>query len=261
MTYPYDLFGLQGKVVAITGAARGIGAETARVLAAAGARVAVLDVLEADGQATAQGICAQGGEAAFWKLDVTSEAEVVRVFADIAERFGSLGILVNNAGIEGPNTPTDQVTLEQWQQVMAVNVTGTFLCTKHAIAHMERVGGGAIVNVSSMYGIAAGPDVPPYHASKAAVRMMAKTDAMLYASKGIRANSVHPGYIRTPMLEHVAQASGQGEALFDYLAAQTPAGKVGQPRDIAAGILYLVSDAARYVTGAELVIDGGYTAR
>ncbi len=221
----------------------------------------MLDVLEADGKATAEGICAQDGEAAFWKLDVTSEAEVARVLGDIAARFGRLDILVNNAGIEGTNEPTHQVTLEQWQQVMAVNVTGTFLCTKHAIAHMERAGGGAIVNVSSMYGIAAGPDVPPYHASKAAVRMMAKTDAMLYAAKGIRANSVHPGYIRTPMLEHVAQVSGQGEALYDYLGSQTPAGKVGQPRDIAAGILYLVSDAGRYVTGAELVIDGGYTAR
>ena len=261
MEYPYQLFDLRGKVAAITGGARGIGAETARMLAAAGAKVAVLDVLEADGQATVERICAEGGEAAFWKLDVTSEDNVNRVFAAIADRFGALTILVNNAGIEGTNEPTHQVTLEQWQQVMAVNVTGTFLCTKHAIPHMERAGGGAIVNVSSMYGIAAGPDVPPYHASKAAVRMMAKTDAMLYAGKGIRANSIHPGYIRTPMLKHVAQVSGQGEALFDYLGAQTPAGKIGQPRDIAAGILYLVSDAARYVTGAELVVDGGYTAR
>ncbi|MBB3015727.1 SDR family NAD(P)-dependent oxidoreductase [Cupriavidus alkaliphilus] len=261
MDYPYDLFGLRGKVAAITGGARGIGAETARMLAAAGARVAVLDVLEADGKATAEAICAAGGEAAFWKLDVTREDEVARVFTEIAERFGGLGILVNNAGIEGPNAPTHELALEQWQQVMAVNVTGTFLCTKHAIAHMERAGGGAIVNVSSMYGIAGGPDVPPYHASKAAVRMMAKTDALLYAGKNIRANSIHPGFIRTPMLEHVAQASGQGEGLFHYLGGLTPAGKVGQPRDIAAGILYLVSDAGRYVTGAELVIDGGYTAR
>lgn len=261
MEYPYTLFDLRGKVAAITGAARGIGAEAARMLAAAGAKVAVLDVLEADGNATAASICADGGEAAFWKLDVASEDEVKRVFAEIAARFGGLGILVNNAGIEGTNEPTHQITLEQWQRVIDVNVTGTFLCTKHAIGHMERAGGGAIVNVSSMYGIVGGPDVPPYHASKAAVRMMAKTDALLYASKGIRANSVHPGYIRTPMLEHVARVSGQGEALFDYLAGQTPAGKVGESRDIAAGILYLVSDAARFVTGTELVIDGGYTAR
>ncbi|MFS8977908.1 glucose 1-dehydrogenase [Cupriavidus necator] len=261
MEYPYTLFDLRGKVAVITGAARGIGAEAARMLAAAGAKVAVLDVLEADGNATAASICADGGEAAFWKLDVASEDEVKRVFAEIAARFGGLGILVNNAGIEGTNEPTHQITLEQWQRVIDVNVTGTFLCTKHAIGHMERAGGGAIVNVSSMYGIVGGPDVPPYHASKAAVRMMAKTDALLYASKGIRANSVHPGYIRTPMLEHVARVSGQGEALFDYLAGQTPAGKVGEPRDIAAGILYLVSDAARFVTGTELVIDGGYTAR
>jgi NAD(P)-dependent dehydrogenase (short-subunit alcohol dehydrogenase family) len=261
MEYPYNWFDLHGKVAVVTGAARGIGAEAARVLAAAGAKLAVLDVLEADGHATAESIRAEGGEAAFWKLDVTSEDEVKRVFADIAARFGDIGILVNNAGIEGPNAPSHEVTLEQWQRVMAVNVTGTFLCTKHAIAQMERAGGGAIVNVSSMYGIVGGADVPPYHASKAAVRMMAKTDAMLYAGKGIRANSIHPGYIRTPMLEHAAKVSGQGEALFGYLASLTPAGKVGEPRDIAAGILYLVSEAARFVTGTELVIDGGYTAR
>ncbi len=192
---------------------------------------------------------------------MASEAEVGKVFGEIAARFGRLDILINNAGIDGVNTPTHELALAQWQRVMDVNVTGTFLCTKHAIPHLERAGGGSIVNLSSMYGIVSGPDVPPYHASKAAVRMMAKTDAMLYASKNIRANSVHPGYIRTPMLEEVAHASGQGEGLFAYLGSQTPMGRLGEPRDIAAGILYLVSDAARYMTGAELVIDGGYTAR
>lgn len=261
MEYPFNLFDLRGKVAAITGAARGIGAETARVLAAAGAKVAVLDLLEADGQAAVQRIEAEGGQAAFWKLDVSSEPEVGKVFGEIAARFGRLDVLVNNAGIDGVNAPTHELALAQWQRVMDVNVTGTFLCTKHAIPHLERAGGGSIVNVSSMYGIVGGPDVPPYHASKAAVRMMAKTDAMLYAGKNIRANSVHPGYIRTPMLEEVAHASGQGEGLFAYLGSQAPMGRLGEPRDIAAGILYLVSDAARYVTGAELVIDGGYTAR
>ncbi|EHP44586.1 cyclohexanol dehydrogenase [Cupriavidus basilensis OR16] len=249
MEYPFNLFDLRGKVAAITGAARGIGAETARVLAAAGAKVAVLDLLEADGQAAVQRIEAEGGQAAFWKLDVSSEPEVGKVFGEIAARFGRLDVLVNNAGIDGVNAPTHELALAQWQRVMDVNVTGTFLCTKHAIPHLERAGGGSIVNVSSMYGIVGGPDVPPYHASKAAVRMMAKTDAM------------HPGYIRTPMLEEVAHASGQGEGLFAYLGSQAPMGRLGEPRDIAAGILYLVSDAARYVTGAELVIDGGYTAR
>ncbi|WP_322056318.1 glucose 1-dehydrogenase [Paraburkholderia sp. J63] len=255
-----QLFGMSGKVAAITGAARGIGAQTARTLAAAGAAVAVLDVLP-QGEALAAEIVAAGGKAHFWRLDVTQEADVQRVFGEIVARFGRLDALVNNAGIEGANVPTHEITLEQWRQVMDVNVTGVFLCTKYAIPALQQAGGGAIVNVSSMYGIVGGPDVPAYHASKGAVRLMAKTDAMLYAAQGIRANSVHPGFIRTPMLEEALSKHGDPEPIFGQMAQMVPLAKIGDPQDIAAGILYLVSPAGRYVTGTELIIDGGYTAR
>ena len=134
---------------------------------------------------------------------------MARVFGEIVARFGRLDVLVNNAGIEGHNVPTHELTLAQWQRVQDVNVNGVFLCTRAAIPHIDAAGGGSIVNLSSMYGIVGGPDVPAYHASKAAVRMMAKVDAMLYAAKNIRANSVHPGYIRTPMLEEAFRQMGQ----------------------------------------------------
>ncbi|MFX1767018.1 glucose 1-dehydrogenase [Paraburkholderia sp. A1RI-2L] len=259
-TLAQQLFDLSGKVAAITGSARGIGAQTARTLASAGAAIAVLDVLP-EGEALAAEIVAAGGKAHFWRLDVTQEADVQRVFGEIVARFGRLDALVNNAGIEGANVPTHEITLEQWRQVMDVNVTGVFLCTKYAIPAMQQAGGGSIVNVSSMYGLVGGPDVPAYHASKGAVRLMAKTDAMLYAAKNIRANSVHPGYIRTPLLEEAFRKIGDPDQIFGQLAQAVPLAKIGDPQDIASGILYLVSPAGRYVTGAELVIDGGYTAR
>ncbi|RAS23764.1 SDR family NAD(P)-dependent oxidoreductase [Paraburkholderia bryophila] len=261
MTFPHQLFDMSGKVAAITGGARGIGAQTARTLAAAGSAVAVLDVLTEAGEQLVAEINAAGGKAAFWKMDVTQEDDVQRVFGDIAARFGRLDALVNNAGIEGANLPTHEMTLQQWQKVIDVNVTGVFLCTKYAIPHLLTAGGGSIVNLSSMYGLVGGPDVPAYHASKGAVRLMAKTEAMLYAAQNIRANSVHPGFIRTPLLEEAFAKLGDPEQIFAHMKTLVPLAKIGDPQDIAAGILYLVSPAGRYVTGTELVIDGGYTAR
>jgi NAD(P)-dependent dehydrogenase (short-subunit alcohol dehydrogenase family) len=261
MTFPHQLFDMSGKVTAITGGARGIGAQTARTLAAAGSAIAVLDVLTAPGEQLVAEINESGGRAAFWKMDVTREEEVQRVFGEIATRFGRLDALVNNAGIEGANLPTHEMTLQQWQKVIDVNVTGVFLCTKYAIAHLLTAGGGSIVNLSSMYGLVGGPDVPAYHASKGAVRLMAKTEAMLYAAQNIRANSVHPGFIRTPLLEEAFEKLGDPEQIFAHMKTLVPLAKIGDPQDIAAGILYLVSPAGRYVTGTELVIDGGYTAR
>jgi NAD(P)-dependent dehydrogenase (short-subunit alcohol dehydrogenase family) len=140
-------------------------------------------------------------------------------------------------------------------------VKGVFFCTKHAIPHLRRAGGGSIVNLSSIYGLVGAPDVPPYHASKGAVRLMTKTDALLYAREGIRVNSVHPGYIWTPMVENHLKSLGDVEEGRKALAELHPVGRVGEPDDIAYGILYLASDEARFVTGSELVIDGGYTAR
>lgn len=261
MTFPQQLFDMSGKVTAITGGARGIGAQTARTLAAAGSAVAVLDLLTESGEQLVAEINEAGGKAAFWRMDVTQETEVARVFGEIATRFGRLDALVNNAGIEGANLPTHEMTLQQWQKVIDVNVTGVFLCTKYAIPHLLAAGGGSVVNLSSIYGLVGGPDVPAYHASKGAVRLMAKTEAMLYAAQNIRANSVHPGFIRTPLLEEAFAKLGDPEQIFAHMKTLVPLAKIGDPQDIAAGILYLVSPAGRYVTGTELVIDGGYTAR
>jgi NAD(P)-dependent dehydrogenase (short-subunit alcohol dehydrogenase family) len=169
---------------------------------------------------------------------------------------------VNNAGISGADKPTDQLTVEEWDKVQAVDVKGVFLCTKHAIPHMRAAGGGSIVNLSSIYGIVGAPDIPPYHASKGAVREMTKVDALLYAGDQIRVNSVHPGFIWTPMVEGIAEGK---DMTVDEFVAQTaalhPIGRMGDPDDIAWGVVYLASDEAAFVTGSELVIDGGYTAQ
>jgi NAD(P)-dependent dehydrogenase (short-subunit alcohol dehydrogenase family) len=232
------------------------------MLAREGAAVAITDVLEKEGQELAERIRADGGKAQLWALDVTDEAAVERVFSEVANTFGKLDVLVNNAGISGADKPTHELTAEEWDKVININVRGVFFCTKHAIPHMRRAGSGSIINLSSIYGIIGAPDLPPYHASKGAVRLMTKTDALLYAKDKIRVNSVHPGFIWTPLVEQLAKSSPQGlEAYRRELDAKHPIGHVGEPDDIAAGIVYLASDEAKFVTGSELVIDGGYTAQ
>jgi NAD(P)-dependent dehydrogenase (short-subunit alcohol dehydrogenase family) len=163
--------------------------------------------------------------------------------------------------MSGANKPTHEVTEEEWDKVQAVNVKGVFFCTKHAIPHMKKAGGGSIINLSSIYGLIGAPDAPPYHASKGAVRLMTKTDAMLYAPDNIRVNSVHPGFIWTPMVENHLKTTGQDlEAAKQATAALHPLGHMGEPNDIAWGIVFLASDESKFMTGSELVIDGGYTA-
>lgn len=249
------------KVVIITGCALGIGRATCILLAKEGGRVAVTDILDTEGQQVAGEIKNQGGTAEFWHLDVSNEKEVKKTFADIHQRFGNINVLVNNAGISGVSKPTDEITEEEWDRVMAVNVKGVFFCTKHVIPFMKKSGDGSIINLSSIYGIVSSPDVPPYHASKGAVRIMTKTDAFLYAKDKIRVNSVHPGFIWTPMVENYAKSQGQVEDVRKLLDSLHPIGHVGEADDIAYGILYLASDESKFVTGSELVIDGGYTAR
>ncbi len=248
---------LAGKVAIITGAAMGIGAAAARRMAEEGARIAVLDLDAAKGEALAGALSG----ARFWRCDVTKEAEVSRVFAEVEAAFGRIDVLVNNAGISGTSKPTHEVTEAEWDFVQGVNVKGVFFCTKHAVPAMKRAGGGSIINLSSIYGLIGAPDNPPYHASKGAVRLMAKTDAMIYAPDKIRVNSVHPGFIRTPLLEKGLSESGDMEGAIEAAAALHPLGHIGEPDDIAYGIVYLASDESKFVTGAELVIDGGYTAR
>ena len=250
------------KVAVVTGGSLGIGAAACEMLAREGAAVAVTDVLNDEGEALAERIRAAGGKARYWQLDVTDEAAVERVFGEIAVAFAKLDVLVSNAGIAGVSKPTDEVTAEEWDKVINVNVRGVFFCTKHAIAHMRRAGGGSIINLSSIYGIISAPDLPPYHASKGAVRLMTKTDALIYAKDKIRVNSIHPGFIWTPLVEDLGRNSPQGvEAFRRDLDSKHPIGHVGEPDDIAFGIVYLASDEAKFLTGSELVIDGGYTAQ
>jgi NAD(P)-dependent dehydrogenase (short-subunit alcohol dehydrogenase family) len=250
-----------GKVTIVTGGALGIGRAVCLRLADEGARVAVTDLRDADGHALVDEIAGRGGEARYWHLDVSRETEVQRVMNDIASGFGRVDVLVNNAGISGTSKPTHEITEQEWDALMAVNVKGVFFCTKHALPHLMRAGGGSIVNLSSIYGLVGAPDAPPYHASKGAVRLMTKTDALLYAPQRIRVNSVHPGFIWTPMVEAFINAAPDPAAVRAALVGKHPIGCLGEADDVAWGVVYLASEESKFVTGSELVIDGGYTAQ
>lgn len=254
---------LKGKVCIVTGAALGIGHACARRIAEEGAVVALFDVHDEAGMALAQALSDAGMPAAYWHVDVSSEESVRTAIDSVVERFGRLDVLVNNAGIAGVNRPTHELTEAEWDRVQAVNVKGVFFATKHALAHMRHGRSGSIVNLSSIYGLVGAPDIPPYHASKGAVTLMSKTDALLYAADGIRVNSVHPGFIWTPLVERHLRDSGTDDLVAGRRAldALHPLGHVGEPDDIAWGVVYLASDESKFVTGSELVIDGGYTAR
>jgi NAD(P)-dependent dehydrogenase (short-subunit alcohol dehydrogenase family) len=252
---------LKGKVAVVTGGALGLGRATALRMAEEGAEVAVCDVRIEEAAAFVATLVERGLHAACWRLDVSKELEVAEVFREVAARFGRIDILVNNAGVAGADKPTDQLTEAEWDAVQAVNVKGVFFGVKHVIPHLRQAGGGSIINLSSIYGLVGAPDVPPYHASKGAVRLMTKTDALLYAPEGIRVNSIHPGFIWTPMVEGYLEVKGDVAAGRPAVDALHPLGHMGEPDDIAWGCVYLASDEAKFVTGAELVIDGGYTAR
>ncbi len=249
---------LDGKACVVTGGSLGIGQATCRLMVKEGAKVAIADILDDEGRSLAKEL---GSSAGYWHMNVADEASVASALDDIVRTFGRIDVIVNNAGIAGTSKPTHETTEEEWDAVQAVNVKGVFFCTKHTVRHMLETGGGSIINLSSIYGLIGAPDAPPYHASKGAVRLMAKTDAMLYAKNGIRVNSVHPGFIWTPMLEHGLKNLGDPEQVMQVLVANTPVGHIGEPIDIAFGIVYLASDEAKFVTGSELVIDGGYTCR
>ena len=250
---------LAGKVAIITGAAVGIGRAIAQRMAEEGARVALLDVLENEGRAAESELRGQG--AAYWKCDVSREAEISSVFAEVERAFGRIDIVVNNAGVAGANKPTHEISEAEWDFVQSINVKGVFFATKHAIGPLRRAGGGAIINLSSIYGLVGAADLPPYHASKGAVRLMSKNDALLYAPDKIRVNSIHPGFIWTPMVEKHLAGIGDLAAGRRATDALHPLGHMGEPDDIAWGAVYLACDEAKFVTGTELVIDGGYTAR
>ncbi len=248
---------LDGKVAFISGGSRGMGAAEARLFALEGAKVAIGDILEDDGRRVEAEISETGGEALFVRLDVTSQADWGRAVALTVAQFGRLDILVNNAGIGGPSRVED-TTVEEWDQVMNVNAKGVFLGTKSVIPAMREAGGGSIVNISSQLGLV-GSDhsSPQYQSSKGAVRLFTKATAIQHAKDGIRANSVHPGPIVTPMT-----ASGRANPeQYSAMLGRIPLGRYGEPNEVAYGVLYLASDESSYITGSELVIDGGWTAQ
>jgi len=251
---------LKDKVAIVTGAALGLGRAIATRMSDEGAAVAVLDLAVDLGEALALEICDRGGQARFWRCDVSSEAEVARVIGEVAAHFGRVDVLVNNAGVSGANKPTHEITEAEWDFVQAINVKGVFFCTKHTIPHLKAAGGGSIINLSSIYGLVGAADAPPYHASKGAVRLMSKTDAMIYAPDRIRVNSIHPGFIWTPMVSHFLEDAEDAAEARQAVDSLHPLGHMGEPDDIAWGAVYLASDEAKFVTGSELVIDGGYTA-
>jgi NAD(P)-dependent dehydrogenase (short-subunit alcohol dehydrogenase family) len=248
---------LQGKIALISGGARGMGAVEARLFAKEGAKVTIGDVLEDEGRKLEAELNAMGAEVLFVRLNVTREADWQRAVEATLNRFGKLDVLVNNAGISGRGRVED-TAVEEWDRVMDVNAKGVFLGTKVAIPAMRQGGGGSIINISSQLGLV-GTDhsSPQYQASKGAVRLLTKATAIQYAQEGIRANSVHPGPIVTPMTE----AARADPERYQLMLSRIPLGCYGQPEDVAYGVLYLASDEARWVTGSELVIDGGWTAQ
>ena len=250
---------LEGKVAFISGGARGMGACEAELFAAEGAKVALGDVLEEQGRAAEAKIRAAGGEVLFVRLDVTSEDSWKGAIAATVSRYGKLDVLVNNAGIGSGAAPStvEDTDGERWDRIMEINSTGVFLGAQYAIPEMRRAGGGSIINISSIFGLVGSPGSTPYHASKGAVRLLTKSTAVQYAGDGIRVNSVHPGFVDTPMTAEQFRQPGGRQRRIDT----TPLGKIGAPLDIAYGVLYLASDESSFVTGSELVIDGGYTAQ
>jgi len=254
---------VKGKTCIVTGAALGIGRACSLRLAEEGASLALFDRIDgADTQRLVDELHAKGAPARYWHVDVSNEKAVKAAIDGVADHFGALHVLVNNAGIAGTNKPTHELTEEEWDRVQAVNVKGVFFCTKHAIPHLRRAGGGSIVNLSSIYGLVGAPDLPPYHAAKGAVTVMSKTDALIYAADRIRVNSIHPGFIWTPMVEHHLKDSGAADVdeARREVGQLHPLGHMGEPDDVAWGVVYLASEESKFITGSELVIDGGYTA-
>ncbi len=252
---------VSGKVAIVTGAALGIGKASALLLAREGAKVAVADLKADEGHAVVAEIEAAGGEALFVPLDVSREEDWTRAIADVLARFGRLDIAVNNAGIAYAGT-VESTSLDDWRRVQSINLDGVFLGTKAAVAAMKDHG-GSIINLSSIEGLIGDPTLAAYNASKGGVRLFTKSAALHCARSGyrVRVNSVHPGYIWTPMVQGLTGESPDQAAARKRLEALHPVGHLGEADDIAYGILYLASDESKFMTGSELVIDGGYTAQ
>ncbi len=249
---------VQDKVTIVTGGSRGIGGATVRRFVEEGAKVVIFDMLDEEGTALAKSL---GAKVTYQNVDITKEASVSAAVRKVADAHGRIDILVNNAGIPGVNKFAHEVEVAEWDRVFDVNVKGMFLCTKHVLPHMMKQKAGSIVNFSSIYGLIGNIDLPPYHATKGAVLMMTKTDAICYAPYGIRVNAVHPGSTMTELFMKAAESYPAGkQAYLDMMKEKHPL-CLGEPVDVANCVLFLASDEARFVTGASLVMDGGYTAQ
>ena len=251
-----------GKVAIVTGGAMGIGRACAELLATEGASVAITDREVDQGSDVARELCARGLRATFVEHDVALEDSWRHVIDVTVSTYARLDILVNNAGVAWFND-VEHTTLDEWHRLLSINLDGVFIGISQASPHMRAAGGGSIINLSSIEGLIGDPRLAAYNASKGAVRLLTKSAALYCAKDGskIRVNSVHPGYIWTPMVQRALQSSGHPEEMRHAVEALHPVGHLGDPMDIAYGVLYLASDESVFVTGSELVIDGGYTAQ
>jgi 3(or 17)beta-hydroxysteroid dehydrogenase len=252
----------QDKVAIVTGGSVGLGKAQANMLAREGAKVVITDIKEQDGLKVADEINSDGGTAIFMKHDVASEDEWKATIGRTLDKYNRLDVLVNNAGVAFSDN-VEETSLEDWKKLMTVNLDGVFLGTKYAVKEMKKSKGGSIINMSSIEGLVGDPNFPAYNASKGGVRLLTKSAALHCANSGynIRVNSVHPGYIWTPMVENYLKSQGDIEEGKKKLADMHPIGHIGEPDDIAYAVVYLASDEAKFMTGAEIVIDGGYTAQ
>lgn len=254
MTNPMDL---SGKVALVTGAGQGIGLQIAQTLAQAGADVIIAELNEETGKEAVREIKALGRKSAFIAVDVANPDSVNQMATSAIQQFKQVDILVNNAGIV-ENTPAENITTENWLKIINVNVNGVFWCSRALGRHMLERGDGVIVNIASMSGLVVNKPQPQasYNVSKAAVIMMTKSLAAEWARRGVRVNSVSPGYIGTELVQEVLKQSDEWRKIWHEM---TPMGHIGEPQDVANAVLFLASDASKYATGTNLVIDGGYT--
>lgn len=248
---------LKGKIAVVTGGSSGIGKATSWLFAKEGATAVIVDVNDAAGQAVLNEMKQNGWKADYFHMDVTNEKEVEKVFESIGGKYGKIDVLFNNAGIPGYPKPTHEVTNSEWERIINTDLRGVFYCTKYAYKYIKKSGGGSIINMSSLLGQIGGHD-PVFHAAKGGVRLMSKSDAAVYAKENIRVNSIYPGFIATPGSQAHPELL---KAFSQDLESQIPLGRKGTPEEVAQVVLFLACDESSYITGAELIIDGGFSVR